>query len=117
MILDERMRTSWSEELTAFRNQQIKLIINAAERVFLRQGLLQSKMTEIATEAGISRPTLYKYFRTIDELAFEVQMRSLDMLNETVRERITSSRGTVLQIIRDQVQRPAVNPKAFGTIA
>jgi AcrR family transcriptional regulator len=94
------MNSTWSEELNGFRNQQIKLIIDAAERVFLRQGLSQVKMTEIAAEAGISRPTLYKYFATIDELAFGVQMRSLDMLNDTVRDRMAANQGSAIEKIR-----------------
>lgn len=39
-------------------------IIQAAETVFLRKGLEASSMKDIATEAGISRPSLHYYHRT-----------------------------------------------------
>jgi AcrR family transcriptional regulator len=97
--VDDPMNSSWSEELNEFRKRQITLIIEAAERVFLGQGLAQTKMTEIAAEAGISRPTLYKYFSTLDDLAFTVQMRSLDMLNETIREYTAHSQGSAIEKI------------------
>jgi AcrR family transcriptional regulator len=94
------MSSSWSVEVDEFRSQQVKLIVDAAERVLLRQGLSQAKMTDIAAEAGISRPTLYKYFGAIDELAFEVQMRSLDLLNQVIKQHLSGSGAPAIEKIR-----------------
>lgn len=90
------MGTLWAEELSDYRDQQRRSIVEAAQRVFLREGLAQASMSEIAAEAGVSRPTLYKYFGTIGQLALEVQMRVLDLLYTTVREQVEASSGSAL---------------------
>jgi AcrR family transcriptional regulator len=90
----------WAEELNGYRDQQRRSIVDAAERVFLRKGLAQVNMTEIAAEARVSRPTLYKYFGTIEQLALEVQMRALDALFTATREGASACHGSALDRIR-----------------
>lgn len=68
------------------RGERVSGIVDAAERVFLRVDFPQASMSEIASEAGISRPTLYKYFPSIDDLAFAVEMRALDAIYESIEE-------------------------------
>ena len=43
-------------------------IINAAMRVFMRYGMRRSTMGDIATEAEVSRPTLYGQFKNKDDV-------------------------------------------------
>jgi AcrR family transcriptional regulator len=74
------MLSNWKTELDNMRDRRRRLIVDAAERVFLNSDLARTTMADIAREAGTSRVTLYKYFATIDELAFEVQMRALDVM-------------------------------------
>ena len=45
-------------------------VCKAALECLKRLGLGRTSMTDIAKEAGISRPTLYKYFRNKDEVFF-----------------------------------------------
>ncbi len=90
------MTSARIEELDEFRASQRKAIVEAAERVFLRHGFLQSNMSGIAAEAGISRPTLYKYYSTLDDLALAVQMRSLESLNDTIRKYLASGGETAV---------------------
>ena len=45
-------------------------VCKAALECLKRLGLGRTSMTAIAKEAGISRPTLYKYFRNKDEVFF-----------------------------------------------
>jgi TetR/AcrR family fatty acid metabolism transcriptional regulator len=47
---------------------RIPQILAAAMRVFARQGIEQSRMPEIAREAGLSKATLYLYFHDKEEL-------------------------------------------------
>jgi AcrR family transcriptional regulator len=53
-------------------------ILDAAERRFLRNGLEHTTMADIAEEAGITRMTLYRYFRDRDTIAFEIAVRMLE---------------------------------------
>lgn len=45
-----------------------KKFIDAAVRIFLRYGVRKSTMSDIASEAGVSRPTLYASYRSKDEI-------------------------------------------------
>lgn len=52
-------------------------ILNAAEKLFLRDGLEKITMIDIAREAGITKVTLYRYFPGRDPIAFEIAIRML----------------------------------------
>ena len=45
-----------------------ELIINAAIKVFARDGLEKGKIADIANEAGIGKGTVYEYFRSKEEI-------------------------------------------------
>lgn len=47
-------------------------ICQAALACFLRIGIQRTTMTDIAREAGITRPTLYKHFKNKDDVLFTV---------------------------------------------
>jgi AcrR family transcriptional regulator len=94
------MLSNWKTELDNMRDRRRRLIVDAAERVFLNSDLSRTTMADIAREAGISRVTLYKYFATIDELAFEVQMRALDVLYGAARYGLVGEGNPIEKIER-----------------
>ncbi|MEL6446183.1 MAG: helix-turn-helix domain-containing protein [Bacteroidota bacterium] len=52
-------------------------ILDAAHRVFLRQGTDGARMQEIADEAGVNKSMLHYYFRSKERLAEAVFMRAV----------------------------------------
>lgn len=55
-------------------------ILNAAIKVFASKGFFQTKVSEIAKEAGVADGTVYVYFKNKDDLLisiFEVKMREV----------------------------------------
>jgi len=57
-----------------------QLILDAAVSVFARKGFFQSKVSEIAREAGVADGTIYLYFKNKDDLlisVFEVRMQEI----------------------------------------
>ena len=50
------------------KDHRIQSILSAAKKLFFSKGYLKTTMDEIAFEAQISKPTVYQYFRTKDEL-------------------------------------------------
>ena len=50
-------------------------ILNAALRVFARDGISRSRIADVAAEAGISASTLYEYYDSKEDLAYDVPMR------------------------------------------
>ena len=66
-------------------------IIDAAVQVFARKGYYNSRVSDIAKEAGIAAGTIYLYFRTKD-----------DILVTLFREKMTEFVGTVRKAIADE---------------
>lgn len=63
-------------------------IINAAEGVFMEKGFDQARMDDIAEETGLSKGTLYLYFKSKDDLIiaildrmFQGEFKQFDNLN------------------------------------
>ncbi|HVZ08926.1 TetR/AcrR family transcriptional regulator [Rhodopila sp.] len=58
------------------RRRQLDLL-EAATRVFARDGIAKAKMADIATEAGISVSSIYDYYPSKEDLAYEIPIRRL----------------------------------------
>lgn len=57
-------------------------LITAAEIVFSKMGFVNAKMEDIASEAGITKVTLYSYFQSKENLQLAVTYRALKLLIE-----------------------------------
>lgn len=57
-------------------------IIEAAERVFNAVGFKNAKMEDIASEASITKVTLYSYFQSKENLYLAITFRALHTLND-----------------------------------
>jgi len=62
------------------REQQQKVddILKAAKKVFFKKGFLKTTMDEIAYEAALSKPTIYKFFPTKEDLYFSLVVPVID---------------------------------------
>src|SRR3954465_3622797 len=54
-----------------------ELILRAATRVFARSGYFNSKVADIAGEAGIADGTVYLYFKSKDEILHSIFDRAM----------------------------------------
>ncbi|MEZ7240700.1 TetR/AcrR family transcriptional regulator [Rhodococcus sp. GXMU-t2271] len=97
-------------------------ILKAAESMFQRYGLTKTTMDDIAKEAGVSRPTVYRYFGDRDTLItalIEVRSRRLfDKARDFLRERETFAEQIVDGLIflvdrgrHDPIIRLIVSPE------
>lgn len=74
-------------------------ILNAALRVFARDGISRSRIADIAAEAGISTSNLYEYYRSKEDLAYDVPLSHLATFFEDFRVAVagkTSARERLL---------------------
>lgn len=69
-ILERSTRDTGRKQVRSRRTEQ--QILNAALRVFARDGISRSRIADIAAEAGISTSTLYEYYASKEDLAYEV---------------------------------------------
>lgn len=70
------------------RDIRKKDIIDAAEKVFFSKGFNNSTMDDVAKEAEFSKRTVYVYFRSKEQLRFEIMLRGYRLLNSTVEKAI-----------------------------
>jgi len=82
--------------IKADRKQQI---IDNAREVFLQKGLFSTVMEDIADASSITRRTLYRYFETKEDIAFEVTKKVMDEMNAYAGELIQTITGTGLEKI------------------
>ncbi|MDD5171188.1 MAG: TetR/AcrR family transcriptional regulator [Syntrophales bacterium] len=60
------------------KNQRVQSILDAAGKVFSAKGYLKSTMDEIAMAAEITKPTIYLYFKTKDDLMLSLMQPLID---------------------------------------
>ena len=63
------------------KQQRREEIIKAAEKVFFAMGLDRATMDDVASEAELSKGTLYLYFKNKERLHVEVARRAIILLN------------------------------------
>lgn len=69
-------------------------ILLAAEACYLRLGITKTTMDDIAREAGVSRPTVYRHYSNRDDLVLGVLLsRARDLLDRT--RRFVDTRGRI----------------------
>lgn len=82
-----------------------RLLLDAAERVFLRRGLRGSSVEEIAAEAGFTRGAFYSNFTSKDELFVELlNTRIYDRYTE-MAEQAQEQPGTPRERLRWGIER------------
>ena len=62
------------------KEQRKKDIINAAERIFFTKGHENATMDDVATEAELSKGTLYLYFKNKEDLYLAIHLRGNKIL-------------------------------------
>ncbi len=65
------------------QEQRVSDILKASRKVFFDKGYLKTTMDEIAYEAAISKPTIYRFFSTKEDLYFSL---IIPVLNECLQE-------------------------------
>lgn len=75
-------------------------IVDAAVRVFARSGYYNSRVSDIAREAGIASGTIYLYFRTKDEILVTLFREKMAQFVTHVRAEIAREPDAVAKIRR-----------------
>lgn len=75
------------------RAERERAILEAAERVFARRGYEATKMTDVASEAGLGKATLYDSFADKESLFFAVLDRMVAAHMRAVHGRLGEVKG------------------------
>jgi len=68
------------------KNRRIQEILRAAKKTFFAKGYSKATMDEIALEAEVSKPTIYQYFDTKDELFFSLLIPVIEDIGNQVND-------------------------------
>jgi AcrR family transcriptional regulator len=96
-------------------------ILAAAERCIDRHGIRKTTMDDIASEVGLSRPNVYRYFADRDDLLIELITRHARALQDRERKSISRQSSLADQIVesilysaehgrRDPLTRHVIDP-------
>jgi TetR/AcrR family transcriptional regulator len=91
----QRHREVIRERKSREKDQRIQSILTAAKKVFFSKGYLKTTMDEIAFEAQISKPTVYQYFTTKDDLYLSLMLPFLEefgMQFERIEKKISGGK-------------------------
>ena len=67
-----------------YRKQAMNTIMESASRLFFESGYQESSMDDIAREIGVTKGTLYLYFKYKEELLYEVCKRNTQLLEDNL---------------------------------
>jgi TetR/AcrR family fatty acid metabolism transcriptional regulator len=88
-------------------------IIDAAVRVFARNGFYNSRVSDIAREAGIASGTIYLYFKTKDEILVTLFREKMAEFVETLRKEIAGepdARAKLRRLVRLHLETLQARP-------
>jgi AcrR family transcriptional regulator len=86
------------------RSEQARIaILNAGAELLLANGLDAVSMDAVATRAGVSKATIYRWWRTKETLALDALFYEWDVVRQTSRS-TGSLRGDLLSLLRPWVR-------------
>jgi AcrR family transcriptional regulator len=91
------------EANTQIKDDRQKQILAAALRVFIHKGFAAAKMSDIATEAGISYGLMYHYFQSKDEIYAELVRDAVDSSKHAI-ERVRADDSEPIDKMRSLAQ-------------
>jgi TetR/AcrR family fatty acid metabolism transcriptional regulator len=80
--------------------EKSRQIITAAVRVFARNGYYNSRVSDIAKEAGIASGTIYLYFKTKDDILVALFREKMAAFVASLRKAITGEPDAVAKLRR-----------------
>lgn len=97
-----------SEKLSPRAQDKKKQIRLAAERLFLQNGFAATSMNAVTAEAGVSKQTVYSYYKSKEELLADVLKQLIHSLVEHLRSignMPLNNRDELMQILNDLAQQ------------
>src|ERR1700745_2856457 len=81
-------------------------ILAAAERCIDRHGIRKTTMDDVASEVGLSRPSVYRYFADRDDLLIELITRHARAINDRARKSISRQGSLADQLVETVLYTP-----------
>ena len=86
------MKNVTANRRQAERKARISSILNAARKVFYKEGYLGTTIRKIAYEAELSQGAIYRFFRGIDEIYAEILLDQFHIIDEALEKGIAEGK-------------------------
>lgn len=70
----------YNNERQALAEKRKQRVLEVAEKVILDKGLGMTSMNDIMKAAKVSKATLYRYYESMDVIAFEIEYKMIDRI-------------------------------------
>ena len=74
-------------------NEKRQKILENAARLFARKGYEKVSLEEIAARLKLNKASLYYYFKSKDEMFFQIQMQAIEQANAALEQVLESEAG------------------------
>jgi AcrR family transcriptional regulator len=78
--------------------ERAKRLLDVAARLFGTQRFHEVRMDDVASQAGVGKGTIYRYFEDKDELYLALLERAGDMLNDRFRADVTAAQTPLAKL-------------------
>ena len=85
-----------------------QVVLRTAARIFSERGFHQTTLADVADELHVSKPALYHYFKSKDEILLEIQQAAIAQMTEAApdegngRERLAAFVRRYVEMITDE---------------
>lgn len=110
----------YQEQRKQLMEERKKAVIDSAKELFLEKGLNNVTMNDIMNETGLSKATMYRYYDSIDPIAFEVEYAMLqEIFSDLKLVELTNKSGgeAIKEILLTMVDRFIYHMKAYRYIS
>ncbi|MDO4594612.1 MAG: TetR/AcrR family transcriptional regulator [Tissierellia bacterium] len=68
--------------------QRQEEILNAAQKVFLKKGFVNTTMEDVIAETSLSKGGFYHYFKSTNDILYELMAKGIQQRNEKIEEKL-----------------------------
>lgn len=95
------MRSPWVKSRNRDEERELKreAVLRTAARLFSEQGFHATSLDEVAEQLQVTKPTLYYYVKSKDEILFECVRIGLEMVTDSLARATASGGSAVDQLV------------------
>ncbi len=101
-------KRAWGDSVPN-RDEQFELkrqvVLRTAARTYSRRGFHETTLADIAEELNVSKPTLYYYFRSKDEILFECHRLAIEAITAADRPMPSAQEASGMQRLDEFLRR------------
>lgn len=97
---DDRVATTRTGGVTPAGAGRRREILDVAERLFWEKGFHAASMEDVADAIGLTKPAIYHYFRSKDDILVEIRQSTIDQMFE-LTDGLVEGDGEPVDKLRD----------------